>query len=176
MKFKIDKVTPFPKKNDKIREGDFNNYRRIDYSKKLVKVTSIVEANITKFQTYQVEVPIFRAWYSKKIKQGTQFDSYGNHDSLNKEDYIKLKKNWYFDQKALKSNLDTFAESNSDRIIKLNDNDAGFCRLDRGYYSIFFNLFYDKKKIYSDFHMPRPYVKYKKTINKVYDLHFSGLQ
>lgn len=92
------------------------------------------------------------------------------------KDYIKLKKNWYFDQKALKSNLDTFAESNSDRIIKLNDSDAGFCRLDRGDYSIFFRLFYDKKKTYSDFHMPRPYVKYKKTINKVYDLHFSGLQ
>ena len=120
MKFKIDKVTPFPKKNDKIREGDFNNYRRIDYSKKLVKVTSIVEANITKFQTYQVEVPIFRAWYSKKIKQGTQFDSYGNHDSLNKEDYIKLKKNCdNYEIKFMSTPIDyELVDMSKNRILK----------------------------------------------------------
>ena len=34
------------------------------------------------------------------------------------------------------------------------------------------NKFYDHEKNYSDFHMPRPYKKYKRIIDKVFNLNF----
>ncbi len=80
--------------------------------------------------------------------------------------------NWYHDQKILKEYITKYEAKNISSITRLNDESAGFCRLNRSNYSIFFKKFYDHNKKYSDFHMPRPYSKYHKLINKVFNLNF----
>ena len=80
--------------------------------------------------------------------------------------------NWYHDQKILKEYITKYEAKNISSITRLNDDSAGFCRLNRSNYSIFFKKFYDHSKKYSDFHMPRPYSKYHKLINKVFNLNF----
>ena len=80
--------------------------------------------------------------------------------------------NWYFDQKTLKKYIEEYEKKDYSKIVRLNDESAGFCRLNRSNYSIFFNKFYDYEKNYSDFHMPRPYKKYKRIIDKVFNLNF----
>ena len=80
--------------------------------------------------------------------------------------------NWYFDQIVLKENVDLFKSSFPERVVELSDEITGFNRLNRSKLKRHFNKFYIDGNAYSDFHMPRPYEKYKKLINKVYDLTF----
>ena len=51
--------------------------------------------------------------------------------------------NWYFDQKTLKKYIEEYEKKDYSKIVRLNDESAGFCRLNRSNYSIFFNKFYD---------------------------------
>tara|TARA_Y100000768_G_C23832820_1_gene612236 strand:- start:75 stop:800 length:726 start_codon:yes stop_codon:yes gene_type:complete len=89
------------------------------------------------------------------------------------EDYKVRGDNWYFDQIMLKDKVELFKIKSSNRIIELSDQLAGFNRLNRSKLKRRFNQFYIDGNDYSDFHMPRPYSKYKKLINKVFELTFN---
>lgn len=88
------------------------------------------------------------------------------------EDYEVEGANWYFDQVKLRDSVENFRKSNPDRVTELNDHETGFLRLNRIDMGYSFNKFYNKELQYTDFHMPRPYKKYKKVIDKVYQLNF----
>jgi len=88
------------------------------------------------------------------------------------EDYEVEGTNWYFDQVKLRDSVENFRKSNPDRVTELNDKATGFLRLNRIDMGFSFNKFYNKENQYTDFHMPRPYKKYKKVIDKVYQLNF----
>jgi hypothetical protein len=81
--------------------------------------------------------------------------------------------NWYFDQIMLKNKIDLFDKRYPNRVVRLSDETTGFNRLNRSKLKRRFNSFYIEGSNYSDFHMPRPYRKYKKLINKVFDLTFN---
>ena len=49
--------------------------------------------------------------------------------------------NWYHDQKILKEYITRYEAKNISSITRLNDESAGFCRLNRSNYSIFFKNF-----------------------------------
>lgn len=80
--------------------------------------------------------------------------------------------NWYFDQIMLKDKVELFKKNSSNRVVELSDQLTGFNRLNRSKLKRRFNQFYIDGNDYSDFHMPRPYSKYKKLINKVFEITF----
>lgn len=80
--------------------------------------------------------------------------------------------NWYFDQIMLKDKVELFKKKSSNRVVELSDQLTGFNRLNRSKLKRRFNQFYIDGNDYSDFHMPRPYSKYKKLINKVFEITF----
>lgn len=88
------------------------------------------------------------------------------------ENYEVRGDNWYFDQIMLKDKVELFNNISPNRVIELSDQLTGFNRLNRSKLKRRFNQFYIDGNDYSDFHMPRPYSKYKKLINKVFDLTF----
>lgn len=102
----------------------------------------------------------------------------------NKEDIVKTLKswfpenykirgeNWYFDQIILKEKINIYLEQFPETIIELTDEVTGFNRLNRTKLNRNFNKFYIEGSNYSDFHMPRPFRKYKRLINRVYNLNF----
>jgi len=91
-------------------------------------------------------------WYPNKYKVG------GN--------------NWYFDQKILKIHIENFESKFPSRITRLDDGNTNFLRLNRSKLGNNFEEFYNPDLKYSDFHMPRPYKKYKNLIDTVYNSNF----
>ena len=87
-------------------------------------------------------------------------------------DYIKFGESWYFDQIKLFQSVTTFALDQQDRFVELDDSITKFCRLNRTNLKWRFSKFYNESIEYTDFHMPRPYKKYEKIINKVYEKTF----
>ena len=84
--------------------------------------------------------------------------------------YCKLNRyKWYTDQILLKKYIDEFKVKNSELIIELNDKFTKFSRIDR------VSLDDDLKKLkkneikFSEFHMPRPFSKYKDLIIEIYE-------
>lgn len=90
----------------------------------------------------------------------------------NPESYEIEGRNWYLDQILLKKNLDNFKDKHSERLVMLNDNETKFERLNRTQMRFLFSKFYQPGKNYSDFHMPKPYLRYKKLINRVFEANF----
>lgn len=88
------------------------------------------------------------------------------------ENYKVRGDNWYFDQIMLRDKVELFKKKSSNRVVELSDQLTGFNRLNRSKLKRRFNQFYIDGSDYSDFHMPRPYSKYKKIINKVFELTF----
>lgn len=88
-------------------------------------------------------------------------------------DYKVRGDNWYFDQIMLKDKVELFKNISSSRVVELSDQLTGFNRLNRSKLKRRFSQFYIDGNDYSDFHMPRPYSKYKKLINKVFELTFN---
>ena len=90
-------------------------------------------------------------------------------------EYIVNGKSWYFDQLKLFESLKSFKSSYPKRFIELDDKTTDFCRLNRTKLKRNTKKFYDENLNYTDFHMPRPYRKYKKIINKVYEKTYGDL-
>ena len=90
-------------------------------------------------------------WYPNKYKVG------GN--------------NWYFDQN-FKIHIENFESKFPSRITRLDDDNTNFLRLNRSKFGDNFEEFYNPDLKYSDFHMPRPYKKYKNLIDNVYNSNF----
>ena len=82
-------------------------------------------------------------------------------------------RSWYFDQIILKKYLDDFFKDNNSNFKKLEDKNTGWLRLNRTDLRYRFNKFYDPNLKYTDFHMPVPYSRNKRIINKVFERHFN---
>lgn len=107
------------------------------------------------------------------------FDVYNLNDIKNKliswypNNYSVRGQNWYFDQIILRNKINTFHEKFPSSVIELSDELTGFNRLNRSKLKRNFRKFYIEGTDYTDFHMPRPYKKHKKLIDKVYEIHFN---
>lgn len=83
-------------------------------------------------------------------------------------------RNWYFDQIILKKYLDDYFKNNNKDFIKLEDQDTGWLRLNRTDLGYSFKKFYNPNLKYTDFHMPVPYSRNKRIVNKVFKAHFGS--
>ena len=79
--------------------------------------------------------------------------------------------NWYFDQKILKIHIENFESKFPSRITRLDDDNTNFLRLNEVSLVIILKNFTIGSEIL-DFHMPRPYKKYKNLIDNVYNSNF----
>ena len=110
--------------------------------------------------------------WSEIFQVGSMEDIQDKLKLWNPDSYEIEGRNWYLDQILLKQNLDRFEHDNSERLVKLNDNETKFERLNRTQMKFLFSKFYDSEKNYSDFHMPKPYVRHKKLIKRVFEANF----
>lgn len=85
------------------------------------------------------------------------------------KDFNKKSSHWYIDQVNLKENLNLFKKKYPNRVIELNDEILDFNRLNRDNYKKNLKEYLKEGKNFSDFHMPRPYFIYQKSINKVFE-------
>lgn len=74
--------------------------------------------------------------------------------------------NTYYDQLMLYQYLNSYKEKFPNRIIHLDDEQKNFSRIDRKNYKNTPKMIISNHK-FSDFHMPRPYSKYKILINLI---------
>ena len=81
--------------------------------------------------------------------------------------YKPFKDSWYSDQFILKKSIDNFELDNKSKVIRLTDEILNFKRLNRSNYRSDLKLFKQSPNLFVDFHMPRPYKLYRKSINKV---------
>ena len=81
-------------------------------------------------------------------------------------------RSWYFDQIILKKYLDQYYKLDNKKFIKLDDADTGWLRLNRTDLKFRFKKFYNPNLNYTDFHMPVPYLKNKKIIDRVFESNF----
>ena len=89
------------------------------------------------------------------------------------EDYIAFKNNWYFDQIKLREKLENFRKVYPNRVTTLSDEETNFNRLNRDDLKNDMKKYLSSEEDFSDFHMPRPYNKYKRKINKIYNKAFN---
>lgn len=91
--FKIGKVEFNRNKTVLIAEAGVNHNGNIKFAKKLIDEAKKSNCDIIKFQTYKAEklttksAPRFWNWSGEIKKKGSQFDSYSNLDSFNKNHY-----------------------------------------------------------------------------------------
>ncbi len=106
------------------------------------------------------------------------FNVFNEQEIINKlidwyPDKYKIRgENWYFDQRILRTEIEKYKKQYPNMDTELNDEESGFNRLNRSKLKRRFKKFYIEGSHYSDFHMPRPYKKYKKIIDKVYNINF----
>lgn len=96
--FKIGNVQFNRKKCILIAEAGVNHNGSMKLAERLIVKAKEAGADIIKFQTYKAEnlvvknSPRFWNWKGERKKNGTQYDSYKNLDSFNKEQYQQLYK------------------------------------------------------------------------------------
>ena len=83
-------------------------------------------------------------------------------------------KAWYTDQIKLRKYVNKFQINNRSRVVLLNDNDLGFDRFNRTELDQHYKEM-ESGKLFSDFHMPRPYEKYEDIILKVFNFHKNSI-
>ena len=111
------------------------------------------------------------------VAQGSTWSNIFNVENINQitevltswypKSYKPFKDNWYLDQLILKKSIDNFELNNGSKVIRLSDEDLNFKRLNRSNYRADLKLFKQSPNLFVDFHMPRPYKLYKKSINNV---------
>lgn len=86
-------------------------------------------------------------------------------------------KAWYTDQIKLRKYVNKFAINNHKRIILLNDDELNFKRFNRTELDEHFKIMKTKpESIFSDFHMPRPFIDYENIIYEVYENYKKNLK
>lgn len=96
MNFEIGDVLFGGEKTVVIAEAGVNHLGRMDYAEELIKTAKRAGADIIKFQTYKASklttknAPRFWDWDGEQDADGSQFDSYSNLDSFEKEEYKQL--------------------------------------------------------------------------------------
>lgn len=96
MEFDVGKVSVGGARTVIIAEAGVNHLGRMDYAEELIKTAARAGADIIKFQTYKAEklttrnAPRFWSWEGELNSQGSQFDSYANLDTFEREHYQRL--------------------------------------------------------------------------------------
>ena len=94
--FRIGKVEFKKNKTVIIAEAGVNHNGKLKFGKRLIDEAKKAGADIIKFQTYKAKklttknAPRFWNWQGELKKKGTQYDSYSNLDSFNKNEYRQL--------------------------------------------------------------------------------------
>ena len=121
--FKIGKVKFNKKKTVLIAEAGVNHNGNIKFAKKLIDEAKKSNCDIIKFQTYKADklttksAPRFWNWSGEIKKKGTQFDSYSNLDSFNKNHY-KILIN-YFKKKNIEFLSTPFDKESVDMLVSI---------------------------------------------------------
>ena len=96
MAFKIENLDFGGSKTIIIAEAGVNHLGRMDYAEELVKSAARAGADVIKFQTYKAKnlttknAPRFWSWEGEKNSKGSQYDSYIELDSFERDDYKEL--------------------------------------------------------------------------------------
>ena len=94
--FRIGKIEFKKNKTVIIAEAGVNHNGKLKFGKRLIDEAKKAGADIIKFQTYKAKklttknAPRFWNWKGETKKKGTQYDSYSNLDSFNKNEYRQL--------------------------------------------------------------------------------------
>jgi len=120
---KIGNVIFKDKKTVLIAEAGVNHNGKMSFAKKLIDEAKKAGADIIKFQTYKAKnlttkkAPRFWNWKGEKKKKGSQFDSYSNLDSFEKNDYKKIIK--YCKKIGIEFMSTPFDEKSVDMLISI---------------------------------------------------------
>lgn len=96
MKFNIGKVEIGGDHTVVIAEAGVNHLGRMDYAEELIKTAARAGADVIKFQTYKAaklttqNAPRFWSWDGEVEAEGSQFDSYAQLDSFERDQYAEL--------------------------------------------------------------------------------------
>jgi len=96
MEFDVGRVKVGGARTVIIAEAGVNHLGRMDYAEQLIKTAARAGADIIKFQTYKADklttrnAPRFWSWEGEVDSQGSQFDSYANLDTFEREHYEEL--------------------------------------------------------------------------------------
>ena len=121
--FKIGKVEFKKNKTVIIAEAGVNHNGQLKFAKKLIDEAKKAGADIIKFQTYKAKklttknAPRFWNWKGEIKKKGTQYDSYSNLDSFDKNEYYQLIK--YCKKKGIEFLSTPFDEESANMLIEI---------------------------------------------------------
>ena len=121
--FKIGKVNFTKKKTILIAEAGVNHNGNIEFAKKLIDKAKEADCDIIKFQTYKAEklttrnAARFWKWSGERKKRGSQFDSYTNLDSFEKNHYKILIE--YCKKKKIEFLSTPFDEESADMLVSI---------------------------------------------------------
>ena len=121
--FKIGKVEFKKNKTVIIAEAGVNHNGQLRFGKILIDEAKKAGADIIKFQTYKAKklttknAPRFWNWKGEVKKKGTQYDSYSNLDSFDKNEYYQLIK--YCKKKGIEFLSTPFDEESANMLIEI---------------------------------------------------------
>ena len=121
--FKIGKVEFRKNKTVIIAEAGVNHNGQLKFGKRLIDEAKKAGADIIKFQTYKAKklttknAPRFWNWKGEIKKKGTQYDSYSNLDSFDKNEYYQLIK--YCKKKGIEFLSTPFDEESANMLIEI---------------------------------------------------------
>ena len=121
--FRIGKVEFRKNKTVIIAEAGVNHNGQLKFGKRLIDEAKNAGADIIKFQTYKAKnlttknAPRFWNWKGEIKKNGTQYDSYSNLDSFDKNDYYHLIK--YCKKRKIEFLSTPFDEESANMLIEI---------------------------------------------------------
>jgi len=121
--FRIGKVEFKKNKTVIIAEAGVNHNGKLKFGKKLIDEAKKAGADIIKFQTYKAKklttknAPRFWNWQGELKKNGSQYDSYSNLDSFNKNEYRQLIN--YCKKKKIEFLSTPFDEESANMLVEI---------------------------------------------------------
>ena len=121
--FRIGKVEFKKNKTVIIAEAGVNHNGKLKFGKRLIDEAKKAGADIIKFQTYKAKklttknAPRFWNWQGELKKNGTQYDSYSNLDSFNKNEYRQLIN--YCKKKKIEFLSTPFDEESANMLVEI---------------------------------------------------------
>ena len=121
--FRIGKIEFKKNKTVIIAEAGVNHNGKLKFGKRLIDEAKKAGADIIKFQTYKAKklttksAPRFWNWQGELKKNGTQYDSYSNLDSFNKNEYRQLIN--YCKKKKIEFLSTPFDEESANMLVEI---------------------------------------------------------
>ena len=121
--FRIGKIEFKKNKTVIIAEAGVNHNGKLKFGKRLIDEAKKAGADIIKFQTYKAKklttknAPRFWNWKGELKKNGTQYDSYSNLDSFNKNEYRQLIN--YCKKKKIEFLSTPFDEESANMLVEI---------------------------------------------------------